>query len=149
MKKILITFATLTLITVLSACTPVRETRGLFLTPEQIAKVQPGATRTDVLQAIGTPTTTSVFDDNAWYYIGQKTEKKAFFDAKVTDRRIFEVRFDANGQVISAQEVDAKAEDIQLATRKTPTSGHSMTLSQQLLGNIGRFNKPTSMPGAE
>ena len=61
MKKfILITAALLTV----SACQPVRNTNGVFLTQDDVAKVQPGiATRADVLQALGTPTTTAVFDD--------------------------------------------------------------------------------------
>lgn len=139
MKKfILLSAALLTL----SACQPVRNTNGVFLTQDDVVKVQSGvATRADVLQALGTPTTTAVFDDNTWYYVGMKTEKDAFFDAKVTERSVYEVKFDDMGTLASIQQVDGEAIEVPLQRRKTPTSGHDLTFAQQLLGNLGRFNK--------
>ena len=150
MKNIL--FALLTLVA-LSACAPTRSTNGVFLQPEDAAKVPTGATRADVLQAVGATTTTAVFDDNIWYYVGQKTEKTAFFDAKVTDRKVYEVKFAEDGTMTSMQEVTGEAIDVPVVRRKTPTSGHDLTAAQQLLGNLGRFNKSskgagsTAMPG--
>jgi len=131
------------------ACTPVRQTQGIFLSADQVAQVQPGATRADVLQTLGTPTTTAVFDDTVWYYIGQQTEKTAFLDPKVTDRKIYEVRFGGDGTVLAVQQLEGEEIDVPLASRTTPTSGHDLTFAQQLLGNIGRFNKEKTMPGAE
>lgn len=138
----------------LSACTPTTSTNGVFLSPDDVQKVQPGASRTDVLQALGTPTTTAVFDDNVWYYVGMKTEKKAFLDPKVTARKVYEVKFAEDGTVASLQEVEQDALDVPIVRRTTPTSGHDLTVAQQLLGNIGRFNKQggtapggTAMPG--
>jgi len=34
------------------------------------------------------------------------------------------------------------AQDFDLATRVTPTEGHKLTFIEQLIGNIGRFNRP-------
>lgn len=134
---------TLTLLAVLAlcACTPTKTTNGVFLTQDDIAKVPAAATRADVLQALGTPTTTAVFDDNTWYYVGQKTTKKAFLDPKVTDRKVYEVKFAEDGTMTSLHEVDSTGIDVPLVRRKTPTSGHDLTVAQQLLGNLGRFNK--------
>jgi len=129
----------------LSACQPVRNTNGVFLTQDDVTSMQPGiTTRADVLQALGTPTTTAVFDDNTWYYVGLKTEKDAFFDPKVTDKSVYEVKFDDAGTLASIQNVAADAIDVPLVRRKTPTSGHNLTFAQQLLGNLGRFNKSGS-----
>jgi len=138
MKRILLS---LLAVAALSACAPTRNTNGMYLSQDDVAKVPAAATRADVLQALGTPTTTAVFDDNIWYYVGQKTEKKAFFDAKVTDRQVYEVKFDEAGVMTSLKEVTEEGIDVPIARRKTPTSGHDLTVAQQLLGNLGRFNK--------
>lgn len=133
----------------LAACAPARNTNGVFLSAEDVAKVQVGAARADVLQVLGTPTTTAVFDDNTWYYVGQKTEKKAFFDAKVTERKVYELKFAEDGTLSSMREVAEDAIDVPIVRRKTPTTGHDLTAAQQLLGNLGRFNKSSKkgMPG--
>lgn len=144
MKRTL--FALLAVLT-LAACSPTRATNGVFLAPDDVTKVQPGATRADVLQALGTPTTTAVFDDNTWYYVGQKTEKTAFFDAKVTDRKVYEVKFAEDGTLTSIRDATGESIDVPITRRKTPTSGHDLTVAQQLLGNLGRFNKSSSKPG--
>jgi outer membrane protein assembly factor BamE (lipoprotein component of BamABCDE complex) len=126
----------------LGACAPTNATNGTFLTRDDVVNLQPGtSTRSDVLQALGTPTTTAVFDDNTWYYIGQKTTKKAFFDPKVTDREVYEAKFAEDGTLTSLKEVTDPAIDVPIVRRKTPTSGHDLTIAQQLLGNLGRFNK--------
>jgi outer membrane protein assembly factor BamE (lipoprotein component of BamABCDE complex) len=145
MKKLaLILFASVAL----AACAPTNATNGTFLTTDDVATLRPGeSSRSDVLQSLGTPTTTAVFDDNTWYYIGQKTTKKAFLDAKVTDRKVYEAKFDEEGTLISLNEVNNEAIDVPLVRRTTPTSGHDLTAAQQLLGNLGRFNKG-SKPGS-
>jgi outer membrane protein assembly factor BamE (lipoprotein component of BamABCDE complex) len=145
MKKIiLMTFTILTL----AACAPIHNTNGIYLTPDDIARVPVNATRSDVLQTLGTPSTTAVFDDNTWYYVGQKTEKKAFFDTKVTARKVYELKFTEEGTMLSLNEVNEDAVNVPLVRRKTPTSGHDLSAAQQLLGNLGRFNKSQTMPGA-
>lgn len=140
MKKFLIITAALV---TLSACTPVRHVNGVFLTHDDVARLTPGvSTRMDVLQALGTPTSEALFDNDTWYYIGLKTQKDAFFDPKVTDRSVYEVKFDEAGVMTSLQQKEGEAVDVPLARRTTPTSGHSMTFAQQLLGNLGKFNTP-------
>jgi len=142
MKRILLASVA---ILAISACAPVKNTNGMFLDMDDVSTISEGtSTRADVLQTLGTPTTTAVFDENTWYYIGQKTEKKAFMDPKVTDRRIVEVQFDEEGTVTRIAEVDGDAIDVPINRRITPTSGHDLTFAQQLLGNLGRFNKPSS-----
>ncbi|NBX65815.1 MAG: outer membrane protein assembly factor BamE [Proteobacteria bacterium] len=139
MKKILLLLATTLALT---ACAPTRNTNGMYLDEVDITKLQAGtSTRADVLQTLGTPSTTAVFDENTWYYVGQKTEKNAFFDAKVTDKKVYEVKFNEEGVLASIQQVEGSAINVPIVRRKTPTSGHDLTAAQQLLGNLGRFNK--------
>lgn len=129
----------------MAACTPTQATRGNIVEDYRMAEIVPGvSTRTSVLQSLGSPTTQAPFDDNVWYYIGQKTEKTGIFDPKVVDKKIVVVAFNNEGIVQTIDKVDADQIDVPHVRRKTPTSGNEMTVMQQLLGNVGRFNTPQS-----
>ncbi|MEM6781892.1 MAG: outer membrane protein assembly factor BamE [Pseudomonadota bacterium] len=129
----------------LSACTPTQATRGNIVEDHRMEAIIAGeSSRTDVLRNMGSPTTQAPFDDNIWYYIGQKTEKHGIFDPEVVEEKIVVVAFNDEGIVQDVQEVDSDRVDIPVVRRKTPTGGHEVTLMQQLLGNVGRFNAPTN-----
>lgn len=127
----------------LTACTPMEATRGNIVEDYRIAEITPGvSTRTNVLKSLGSPTTQAPFDENVWYYIGQKTEKRGIFDPKVVDKKIVVVAFNQDGIVEDIQKVNADQIDVPMVRRKTPTSGNEITVMQQLIGNVGRFNTP-------
>ena len=127
----------------LNACTPTQATRGNIVEDFRMAELTPGvSTRTNVLKSLGSPTTTAPFDDNVWYYIGQKTEKKGVFDHKVTDEKIVVATFDDEGILQTLDHVDSERSDIPKVRRKTKTGGNEVTVMEQLLGNIGKFNAP-------
>ncbi|MDY0028358.1 MAG: outer membrane protein assembly factor BamE [Pseudobdellovibrionaceae bacterium] len=127
----------------LSACTPQLATRGNLLEDYQMKEVLPGIdTKDDVVRKIGSPTTVAPFDENTWYYLGQKTEKNGVLDPKVTKERIVVVTFNAEDGMVDkiVQRQDGR-EDIPVVQRTTPTTGNDYTFIQQMLGNIGKFNK--------
>jgi outer membrane protein assembly factor BamE (lipoprotein component of BamABCDE complex) len=127
----------------LSACTPTQATRGNIVEDYRMAEIVPGvSTRTSVLQSMGSPTTKAPFDEDIWYYIGQKTEKTGIFDPKVVDKKIVVVAFTPDGIVDTIERIDADQIDVPTVRRKTATSGNEVTILQQLLGNVGRFNTP-------
>ncbi|MCB1558846.1 MAG: outer membrane protein assembly factor BamE [Alphaproteobacteria bacterium] len=127
----------------LSACTPQLATRGNLLEEYQMKEVLPGLdTRDDVIRKIGSPTTVAPFDDNTWYYIGRRTEKNGILDPKVTEEKIVVVTFNAeDGFVENILERQDGREDVPIVQRTTPTTGNDYTFIQQMLGNIGKFNK--------
>lgn len=141
----------------LGACTPSVANRGNLVPDSKLAQIRPEiSSRYDVNQFWGPPTAVSPFDENTWYYIGEKTETMGVFRHEVTDRRIIAVRFDDMDRVIAIREIDSdKAKDIKVVGRKTPTAGKEYTVLQQFVGNLGRFNsagggKPSgglSVPG--
>lgn len=144
-QKIKLTAMTCACALLLGACTPTQATRGNIIADHQMAEIKAGqSSKTDVLRNLGSPTTQAPFDDNIWYYIGQKTEKKGIFDPEVVDERIVVVAFNESDIVAQIQELDTDRVDIPMVRRKTPTGGHDYTFMQQLLGNVGRFNKPSS-----
>ena len=130
-------------IMVLGACTPTISERGNIVKDYQIEQVAIGVhTRLDVLKIMGSPTTQAPFNDNLWYYIGQKTEKRGVFDPKVAEERIVAVKFDPEGIVRVIEDVESERVGIPIERSKTKTHGNEITLPQQLLGNLGKFNRP-------
>ena len=139
MKKFIL--CTFTLI-VLAACSASEAVRGNLVQDYQLKDVKVGTdTQSDILQKLGSPTTKAPFDDNVWYYLGQKTEKHGILDPKVVEERVVQVQFDANGIVKAVNQGAPERLDIPYDRDKTPTSGNEMNAMQQLLGNMGRFNK--------
>ncbi len=133
----------LLILTSTTACSPVIAQRGSLLEDYQITEVKVGEhSQSDVLRLIGSPTTQSTFNNNVWYYIGQETEKRGILDSKVVKERIIMVAFNDKGIVESISEESGDRMDIPYARTKTPTHGNELTFSQQLLGNLGRFNAP-------
>lgn len=125
----------------LGACAPTVSNRGNLLKDYQMVTLEPGtSTKSDVLRALGSPTTQDAFDENNWFYIGQVKEKTGIFDPKVTSERIVQVTFNQEGIVQSIKDVGGQGEAIPYQRDKTPTSGNEVTVMQQLLGNLGRFN---------
>ncbi len=139
MKTFLLAFSSLAL---LSACSATEATRGNIVEDYRMSEIIPGvSSRTNVLQSLGSPTTQAPFDDNIWYYIGQKTEKVGIFDPKVVDKKVVVVAFNEEGIVDTIEEVKAEQINVPTVRRKTPTSGNDITVMEQLIGNVGRFNK--------
>ena len=146
-KPIKVTFLAIGAFSILtaSACAPVKKTRGNMLKDYQVVQVEEGIdTRSDVIRKLGSPTTVAPFDENVWFYIGQKTEKKGIFAPEVIDERITLVQFDETGAVKTVMDVDQDRMDIPLSSDSTPTGGLDVTILQQLLGNLGKFNAPQS-----
>jgi outer membrane protein assembly factor BamE (lipoprotein component of BamABCDE complex) len=130
-----------------AACTPTQNVRGNFVADYQVTDVKPGVDNaSDVMHKLGSPTARDPFDPNIWYYIGQHTEKRGILDPEIKDERILVAKFGPDGKLESLTDKTGERTDIPINRDKTPTSGNEVTFMQQLLGNLGRFNKDP-MPG--
>ena len=128
----------------LPGCTPTEANRGNLLDPAKVAEIKAGqSTRDNVLGILGTPSARSSFNDNTWYYIGQRTEQYSFLNPDVTDQQVVTVKFNDEGVVqnIGTTGKDAIA-DIAPAGGETTTYGRETTWIQDLFGNIGRAGVP-------
>lgn len=143
MKNIILPLIILSL-TGLSACTPMAATRGNMLEEYQLKEILPGIDgKDDVVRKVGSPTTVSTFDENKWYYMGQKTKKKGIMDPKVVAEKIVIITFaPEDGKVLAVTEQKDGREEIPVVQRTTPVSGNDFTFIQQMLGNVGKFNRP-------
>jgi outer membrane protein assembly factor BamE (lipoprotein component of BamABCDE complex) len=144
-KSFLSTFAVLAL---LSACTPVIDNRGMFVPPDKLSQIKPNeSTTADVAKILGTPSATASYGDLTWYYIGQEMESLAFYKPKVTKQNVLAIHFNKDGTVASIDQKDlGQARDVKPVKEKTPTQEDSMTMLQQLMGNVGRFNGKEGVP---
>ncbi len=129
---------------VFAGCAPTIDHRGYVVPKQAVEKLASGtATRDEVLQALGTPSSFAAFDDNTWYYMGATTRRAAFFDPELVERHILVLRFDEDGLLAEIGTRDAgSGREVLLVSRETPTAGHSLTILEQVLGNIGRFSQP-------
>lgn len=132
----------------LPACSPlvepVVEERGYIFEPEDLEKLQAGASKEQVRTVMGSPSTVSTVDGEAWYYISSKFETHTFFKPEEIERTVAAVYFDKTDVV--QQVAYYGLEDGQIVNfvdRKTPTRGKELTVLGQLFGNLGRFNNPS------
>jgi outer membrane protein assembly factor BamE (lipoprotein component of BamABCDE complex) len=135
------------------SCTPRFDSRGNLPDPDLVANIEVGhVNKREVLEMIGSPSTVEPFLEETWYYISQKSETKAFFEAKTIQRQVLIIRFDEKGIVKEIKSIGLeKGRNIKMVDRTTPTAGKEITILQQLFGNVGRFNKAedgdTNIPG--
>jgi len=127
--------------TAVAACTGIIDQRGNPPDPVALESLVPGkATRADVMQTLGSPSSAAAFGDEVWYYIATRTETFAFYKPKVLDQQVVAIAFDDKGRVRSIQRYGLDdARDVEIVDRVTPTGGRKLTVLQQLIGNLGRF----------
>jgi outer membrane protein assembly factor BamE (lipoprotein component of BamABCDE complex) len=126
----------------LAACSPQIATHGNLVDPDALAKIEPGQSdQAAVLSLLGSPSTRGNFNEPTWYYIGQKTERQAFYRPQTIERKVVYIDFEPNGRVKSIGSLNLEdGTKVAFVTRETPTAGQRITLIKQLIGNIGRFN---------
>ncbi len=132
----------LAMVALLTACVAQREDRGYTRSQVDFSRIIPGTTTSkDVLELLGSPSSYSSYGDETWYYISAHKETTAFFKPKIVDQGATAVIFDNKGVVKRVDEyTDAAKRDVAISTDKTPTEGNRITIWQQLLGNLGKFN---------
>jgi outer membrane protein assembly factor BamE (lipoprotein component of BamABCDE complex) len=128
----------------LIGCVPQVSNHGYHLDEAALAQVEPGRTsRDEVLQLLGSPSSITTFDGSAWYYVGQRTERMSFYQEEVVNQDVVAIAFDEAGTVTSVDRHGLdQAQEISLVDRETPTSGSELSVFEQFIGNIGRFNPP-------
>lgn len=124
---------------VLAGCAAEINSRGNLPPDDKLAQVTPGITRDQVMQILGSPSTVATFSDQAWYYIGQRTEDYAFYKPRVMERQVVVVQFDEQGRVAEVKRLDKEdGKPVEMVSRTTPSVSRDLSLMQQIFGNLGR-----------
>jgi len=124
-------------------------TRGYVPSETAFQQVQVGASREQVLLALGTPTTTADFGGEVFYYISQRTNRPiAFMNARVTDQTVLAIYFDEGSQV--ARLANYGIEDgviVDRVSRTTPTGGKDFSFLSQIFSATGMGGTLGGAPG--
>lgn len=133
----------------LSACQATRDFHGYVPDQSLPTDIKPTEdTRSTVLAKLGSPSTTSVFDDNLWVYMSATREELTFYYPRVVQREIVAIQFDDQDAVSDVLVYDiAAGRTIEYNSRVTPTRGRELGILEQLFGTIGRL--PQQLPGQE
>ena len=125
----------------LSACSPITSYSGFQAIDSDPKDVKVGTdTKSTVRARLGSPSVTSTFDPNVWFYVNQVKQRVAFRKPKVTARNVTAIAFNKDSELVETVNVytlkDGKV--IAYNNRETPTRGREMTVLEQLLGSVGR-----------
>jgi outer membrane protein assembly factor BamE (lipoprotein component of BamABCDE complex) len=123
--------------------------RGNRITEDLLTQITPGVqTKQDVQALFGSPTQTSTFGDDAWYYISSKTRQRPGRALAVTDQETVVINFDPRGVVREVKRVgEDQGKEVEMVSRETPTPGNDRTLLQALFGNVGRIGPGANTTG--
>jgi outer membrane protein assembly factor BamE (lipoprotein component of BamABCDE complex) len=143
MKRIHI--VTIILTCLASGCAAKVDQRGYVPYDNWKEQVRIGASKDEVVTALGSPSSQSAFGTETWYYISGRKEAQAFFKPEVVKQDVIRIEFDQAGMVSKVETFDENSrQDLRYVKRTTPTEGHTLGFVEQILGNIGRFNKSDS-----
>ena len=124
-----------------AACAPITSYSGFQAIESDPKDVKVGTdTKSTVRGKLGSPSTTSTFDPNIWFYMNQVKQRVAFRKPTVIARNVTAITFSKeNEQVESVNNYTLKdGKVIAFNGRETPTRGRELTILEQLLGNVGR-----------
>ena len=125
----------------LAACQQNIQTVGKFPDPADVEKLKMGqTTRSGVAQILGTPSHTSNFSDNHWYYISQKQDETIKFRSQKIQQVVLVLSFDEQGLLSSADAYQMEdGVKINPSKDRTATFGRNDNVFQEILGSIGRI----------
>jgi outer membrane protein assembly factor BamE (lipoprotein component of BamABCDE complex) len=116
--------------------------RGFVMDEELIAKVRPGMDVQQVLQTLGTPSTTSTVGNRTFYYVSQKTRRVfQFQNPQVVDQNVIAVYFNKGFKVERIANWGLQDGVIfDFISRSTPTGGDEQSFLRNLFRGVTRFN---------
>jgi outer membrane protein assembly factor BamE (lipoprotein component of BamABCDE complex) len=135
--------------TMMAGCAATRDFHGYVPDQALATDVQPAVdTRSTVLARLGTPSTTSIFNDDLWVYMSSTRELLTFYYPKVVAREIVAIQFDEDDVVSDVLVYDVNdGRTLAYNSRVTPTRGRELGILEQLFGTIG--NLRNQLPGQE
>jgi len=120
---------------------------GYVVDEDALESIPVGSSRDQVLLALGSPSTTAIFDEEVFYYISQTRHRGAqFMNSKIVDRRVLAIYFDKEGlvaQIANYGLQDGKLFDF--TTKTTPTGGKDQSFLTQLI--MGAASLPSGPSG--
>lgn len=116
-------------------------TQGYVIDQQAIDSVPVGSSREQVLLALGTPSTTATFDNEAFYYISQTRKRYVAFDKpRLVDQKVLAVYFGADGRVTQIANYGLKdGRMFDFISRTTPTGGKDQNFLSQIIKGASKL----------
>jgi outer membrane protein assembly factor BamE (lipoprotein component of BamABCDE complex) len=97
-------------------------------------------TKSTVRGKLGTPSATSTFDPNVWFYMNQVKARVAFRRPQVVTRNVTAISFDKDSEAVTHVDNFTLKDGRVIAYngRETPTRGRELSILEQILGTVGR-----------
>lgn len=123
-----------------------------------LAQVQPGMSKDQVMTTLGSPDTTSSINGEAYYYISTTQKSYAFLKPWEIDRKVVAVYFNRQATVDNIAQYGLKdGIVVRYAKDETPARGKDLGVLEQIFGNISQrkmfkdqrpgAGQPGSIPG--
>ena len=104
-----------------------------------LAQVQPGMSKDQVMTTLGSPDTTSSINGEAYYYISTTQKSYAFLKPWEIDRKVVAVYFNRQATVDNIAQYGLKdGIVVRYAKDETPARGKDLGVLEQLFGNISQ-----------
>ena len=105
-------------------------------------------TRDEVSHALGSPSSESTFGPATWYYVSSMHENRSVMATRIIEQHVIEITFDTGGIVNNIKQYTLEdGKNVDIATNSTPTEGQKLGFFEQILSNLGRFNKNKDATG--
>lgn len=122
-------------------CAPITTYSGFQAIDANPKDVKVGVdTKSTVRGRLGSPSATSTFDPNVWFYIDQLNQVVAFKKPITTRRDVTAIVFNKDSEMVESVDQYSLKDGKLIAfnNRETPTRGRELTILEQLLGTVGR-----------
>lgn len=148
LKPLLTGLSLVALSAAVSACSPTTNNRGYIPEERLTSAIRPGVDdQTSVRQMLGSPSISSMFDNQRWYYVTSTTEQIAFLRPKTISGEVLAINFNDKGVVSEVSKIPlSEARTIDPVNDKTPSRGRELGFWEQIFGNIGRFSGGSAAP---
>lgn len=104
-----------------------------------LAQVEPGMSKDEVMNFLGSPDTTSTVGGDAFYYISTTQKSYAFLKPWEIDRKVVAVYFGGRGAVDQVDQYGLQdGIVVRYSKDETPARGKDLGLIEQLFGNISQ-----------
>jgi outer membrane protein assembly factor BamE (lipoprotein component of BamABCDE complex) len=104
-------------------------------------------TKEDVIDLLGNPSSSSIFDDDIWYYISLKKRGASLLKPKITDQKVVQLKFKNNILIEIKKYKGDKAKSFKFNKKKTKVEGTEHTILKDFTRNLGRYNKAPQKRG--
>ena len=122
-------------------CSKIVEQNGVPTNDEIFKKLSIGkSTKSQVKKILGEPLLIDNQLVETWIYFSQKIEKFAFFEPKLSSRKVILLSF--KNSILTKKETFSQRDTkiIEISTKKVISGGRKLTVLQQIFGNIGNFS---------